>query len=388
MTASIEFFRVANGDMTLVTLDGGGRTILIDCNIRKSADDPDDDTPDVATQLKARLKTDSAGRHYVDAMVLSHPDEDHCRGLKRHFHLGPPSDQSADSDKILIREMWSSPIVFRRASKDHKLCMDADAWSCEARRRVRLYERQGYATEGDRVRILGEDEDGKTDNLRSILTKAGESLRSLNGSDDGSFEALLLAPRPRTSDESNEEEETVTKNNSSVILRFKLRSGASADACRFLTGGDADVGIWERLWKRHKADPGPALSYDLLQAPHHCSWRSLSWDSWSENGEDAEVSADARSALSQTRDGAVLVASSKAISDDDSDPPCIRAEREYKAIAKAAKGEFACVGDGGPEPLAFTVEPGGVTRKTVAKAAAALTSSGLIGAKPVGHGRR
>jgi hypothetical protein len=42
-----------------------------------------------------------------------------------------------------------------------------------------------------------------------------------------------------------------------------------------------------------------ALAYDVLLAPHHCSWHSLSWDSWSDYGEDAEVSSDARNALGQ-----------------------------------------------------------------------------------------
>lgn len=38
MTAKIDFFPVDNGDMALLTLDSG-RNILIDVNIRKSADD-------------------------------------------------------------------------------------------------------------------------------------------------------------------------------------------------------------------------------------------------------------------------------------------------------------------------------------------------------------
>ena len=208
----------------------------------------------------------------------------------------------------------------------------------------------------------------------------------INGVNDGTFEALLVAPRPQGNDDTDEEEETVTKNNSSVILRFKLKSGSTADACRFLTGGDADVGIWERLWGRHKKDPQTALAYDILLTPHHCSWRSLSWDSWSDCGEDAEVSEDARSALSQTREGAVIIASSKSINDDDGDPPCVRAEREYKAIAKDAKGKFVCVGDGGPEPLAYSIEPGGVRLKSAKVAAATMVAPALIGAKPVGHG--
>ena len=54
MTAHISFFPVGNGDMTLVQTEGD-RTILIDMNIRAAADDPDDDTPDIASKLREKL---------------------------------------------------------------------------------------------------------------------------------------------------------------------------------------------------------------------------------------------------------------------------------------------------------------------------------------------
>ena len=48
-------FRVGNGDMALVETDEG-RRVLIDINIRGAADDEDDDTPDVASQLRELLE--------------------------------------------------------------------------------------------------------------------------------------------------------------------------------------------------------------------------------------------------------------------------------------------------------------------------------------------
>lgn len=136
MTASLTFFPVSNGDMVLMCLDNGQR-ILIDINIRGKADDDDDDTPDVAEDLKSRLERDDQGRRYVDAFLVSHPHSDHVAGLRNHFHLGPPDSWDEDDDKILIREMWSSPVVFRRAGANgESLCEDAKAWQKEARRRV------------------------------------------------------------------------------------------------------------------------------------------------------------------------------------------------------------------------------------------------------------
>jgi Cft2 family RNA processing exonuclease len=89
-STTVTYFPVDNGDMTLIALaDTAGTKVLIDCNIRDAADDPEDDTRDVAKGLRARLKRDSKKRPYVDAFLLSHPDQDHCRGLEKHFYLGP-----------------------------------------------------------------------------------------------------------------------------------------------------------------------------------------------------------------------------------------------------------------------------------------------------------
>src|SRR5450631_2679546 len=125
MSAKITFFPVGNGDMTIITLNDE-TNILIDVNIRTAADNPEDDACDVAAELRKRIKTDDKGRPYVDVFVLSHHDKDHCTGLMKHFHLGTTENYDNEPDegkelKILIREMWSSPMVSRRASKNHTL---------------------------------------------------------------------------------------------------------------------------------------------------------------------------------------------------------------------------------------------------------------------------
>ena len=387
MVAKVRFFPVGNGDMTLIVLESG-RKILIDINIRAAADDPDDDTPDVAAELRNLLSRDSKERLYVDVLLLSHPDQDHCRGMREHFHLGLPSDWLKKDDKIFIRELWSSPMVFRRASSQHTLCEDALAYNSEARRRVaRFRQDSGSVSDGDRILILGEDQDGKTDDLQDILVKAGSTFSRVNGERDTSMTVRLLAPQPPS--DVQDEEELRSKNHSSTILNFSLSGDGVADAGRFLSGGDAEVAIWERLWQRYSAHPGWFL-YDLLQAPHHCSWHSLSYDSWSDYGEDAEVCKDARSALSQTRRGARIIASSNPIKDDDNDPPCIRAKHEYQAIAKEAEGSFLCVGEHpnekNPETVEFEIGQCGPRQKSKAMKAAAIVGAGSVGSQPLAHG--
>lgn len=388
MVARITFFPVGNGDMTLLELESATR-ILIDLNIREAADDEDDDTPDVARMLRDRLEylgRDSEGRLFVDAFLVSHPDADHCRGVQKHLHLGAPDSWSNDDDKVFVREIWSSPIVFRRASRNHTLCEDAKAFTAEARRRVARFRDPGAsAGEGDRILILGEDENGKTDDLEEILVHLGETFSRINTADESASVSVLLLGPLQSGDE--EEEQALAKNGSSTILRFSITGGGVLDACRFLTAGDAEVAIWERIWRDHKTSP-ELLTYHILQSPHHCSWHSLSYDSWSENGEDAEVCNDARSALSQALAGAAIVASSKAIKDDDNDPPCIRAMREYEAICKEVGGTFHCVGEpeSDPECLVFEIGSNGPRNPTKRMKSSSVIGAGALGRHRLPHG--
>ena len=317
----------------------------------------------MAKDLRERLKRDGNGRPYVDVFLLSHPDQDHCRGIQNNFYLGAPSkygdDKKPDNEKrIAIGEMWSSPIVFRRASVEHNLCEDALAFNREAKRRVALARDKNCTgiDSGDRILILGEDQDGKTDDILDIVVKLDADIKKVNGTDSKVFKGRLLAPLPSTDDD---EEEMLKKNHSSVILNMELAEDETRKTVKnFLSGGDAEVLIWEKLWAKHKKSP-TTLAYDLMQTPHHCSWHTLSNDSRSELGDKAKVSSDAKSALSQIREGGRVVASSGPIKDNDCDPPSHAAKKEYESIATGAKGEFLCTGTypeaSKPAPMEFTI---------------------------------
>lgn len=390
MSAMITFFPVGCGDMTLVRLaDADTTTLLIDVRIRGAADDPEDETRDVAADLRERLPRDSMNRPYVHAFLLSHPDQDHCTGLETHFHLGPlseyPDDDKPDAEKkIVIREIWSSPIVFRRASKQHVLCADAKAFQREAKRRVARFRAGTGGQDGERILILGEDENGKTDDLKAILIKAGERFNRINGSANVYFEAHLLAPLPKMDDD---DDELLGKNHSSTILNLRLASSAlRLDAARFLTGGDAEVAVWERVWETYQGTP-EVLDYNVLQTPHHCSWHALSHDSWSKLKEKAKVAPNARAALGRAQFGAIIVASSKPVKDDDADPPCIRAKREYQDVLSGVSGTFLCTEEHpntwSPEPLEIEITAAGARKKNAR--GSAVASVAAAAAPRAGH---
>ncbi len=105
------------------------------------------------------------------------------------------------------------------------------------------------------------------------LVKIDEVFSKINGSNNlffrHAFSLSYQVGRRRN-------EKVLTRNHSSVVVNIELRESAAGRTSKnFLTGGDAEVAIWERLWERHHNAPS-VLAYDLMQTPHHCSWHTLS----------------------------------------------------------------------------------------------------------------
>lgn len=380
--STIRFFPVDNGNMTLIKLnDANSTTILIDMYIRGKADDPNHETFDVAEHLRSQLESDKSGRPFIDVLVLTHNDGDHITGFEKHFHLGKLDDytfaKDGEEDPIIIHEMWSSSRFWKHASDDNILCSDAKAFNREMKRRVKLFEdSQTIQAAGDRALIIGEDPDGKTDNLGGIVKKVDESFSRINEKSLASkLNVYILGPIEQQ--ENEEDEDYKESNRGSIILQFKvIESGYSN---QIMLTGDANVFVWECLWNKFSGNTGP-LKYDILQSPHHCSWRSLSNDSESQS-DDPKVSSDAKSALSQTISGAYIVASSKPIKDDGQTPPSYLAKLEYESMID--KSHFLCTGEypkeSAVEPIIFELTSSGprlqAKRSTAKSSAAAIGST-------------
>lgn len=345
--SSIYHLPVGNGDMTLLKIASNNRYlyVLVDMYIRQSCTEKDDQC-NVVDELHNLLEKDSDGRPYLDALVLTHPDKDHIGGFEKYFYQGPSSGyvpaKSGEKERIFVREIWSSPLIFRRKSKNHSLCEDAKVFNKEAKRRVELYrESKSIGDEGDRIRLIGEDIDGKTDDILDIVYKPGDIIGKINEVTVKELTIDIYGPLP---DEEFEDCEALDKNRSSVILRWGIASHGYSDPTNFvLLAGDASVEAWEVIWDKFKSDP-KKLSYNLLLAPHHCSWHTLSHDSYSKS-DDPKVSETAKKALSQAKTGAVILSSSDPIMNDKNDPPNFGAKKQYENIVSSVKGTFLCLAD-------------------------------------------
>ncbi len=412
MTAKVTYFPVANGDMTLIQIEEGTRndpmrkSILVDCKL----DMDGGANCDVVHEFRTRLPIDEKGRPFVDVFCLTHPDQDHILGFEKHFHTGPIADykdENALADrKIYIKEMWSSPIVFRRAKRQKEegesFCPDAQAWQKEAKRRVKLWRQDNAGKDevGNQLKLFGKDCDNNGENKNADLEditvlSGGDTFCAMELGNGSQVEIKTLGPLDHGGVDGDEEEASLAKNRSSIIVQALLyKDSGQADPVRLLLGGDAAVTVWEKLWETFGDDADDRrLEYDILLAPHHCSWRSLSHGSWSDceekGDESCKVSEDAESALSQARKGAYILSSSWPVKGDDGDPPSIGAKRRYVKIVKSDR--FLCTGETpnekNPRPIEFLVEHDGVVKNTkAASAAAAVSVSEGAMSETAGHG--
>ena len=363
--STVTFFPVGakNGGMTLIKLNNLSKTtILVDCSI---GDESIADYCDVNQELRHRLPSDSSGRPYVDAFILTHRHDDHVKGLKKHFHLGPIKDYNPKEDelKIIVRELWSSHNFWKPESESYSLCDDAKAFNTEMRRRVELYKSAKIIQEeGNRAIIVGKDIDGKTDGLEEINYDIGDVFCKINNLDvSEKMEGYILSPIVQ---QENEEDECFTdKNRQSVVFQLTVTQGSYKN--KILMAADAECLVWEYLWKKYKTDISK-LEYDILPVPHHCSWHALSYDSQSKN-DNPKVCVAAKNALSQKKEGAFLVSQSKIIKDADQDPPSEAAKNEY--VDFAGEAQFICTNEypneKKPEPIEFNLTENGPQKKGV-----------------------
>ena len=363
--STITFFPVGekNGGMILIKLnDSFNTTIMIDCSI---GDESIADYCDVNEELRDRLPTESNNRPYVDALILTHRHEDHLKGFQKHFHLGPIADYKDDDDelKIVIKELWSSHNFWKPSSSNYKLCDNAKEFNKEMKRRVKLFEdKKEIQGVGDRAIIIGIDPDGRTNDLEDINYNIGDTFTKINYRNISlKFSGYIFSPIEQQKDE--EDECFTDKNRQSVVFQLTVKQGEYEN--KLLMAADAECLVWETLWNKYKNND-KKLEYDILLAPHHCSWHSLSYDSQT-NDDDPQVSEIAKKALSQCKQGAFIVSQSKVIKDADQDPPSEAAKDEYVDIV--GEDQFICTNEhpneNKPEPLEFNLTGYGPQKKGV-----------------------
>ena len=324
--AVITYLPVGNGDALLIRLSDK-TNIIFDCNITQASEDEEDDSRyDVHNHLLRELKKDANKASHVDAFILTHPDEDHCRGFSEVFYRGDPSKHSSEDRKqgrILIDELWFSPRIFSHAEE---LCNDALAFRNEARRRMTLYKAKSTTRHlpGNRLRIIGSSKSEDLEGLDDVISYPGTFLNLINGSIKKDFSFFIHAPFKEDTDSTYKE-----RNLTSVVLQARFDTPNKKRAALVFFGGDAGCEVWENILDRSVDD---TLEWDLFLAPHHCSWSYFSREAYKVNKTPSKKCIQL---LNKKRQGAIIVASCKLIRDDDDNPPHYAAYQEYlKVVGK------------------------------------------------------
>jgi hypothetical protein len=387
MSSSIvTFFPVGdkNGGMTMIRLnDVNKTTIIIDSCI---GDEPIAGYCDENQELRSRLPFDANKRPYIDAFILTHRHDDHVKGFINHFHVGSLDDydDNLDEKKIIIRELWSSHNFWKPASPNYSLCDGAKAFNKEMKRRVDLFkENKTIQSEGNRAIVIGKDPEGRTDDIDGINYKIGSAFNKINNINIASkLKGFILSPIDQ---QEGEEDECFTdKNRQSIVMQLTVFQDQYTH--KLLMAADAECLVWETLWKKYMNDIS-LLEYDILYAPHHCSWHSLSYDSQS-TCESPKVCTDAKNALCQKKDGAFIVSQSKIIKKSDADPPSQAAKKEYLTIV--SEDNFICTNEypneKKPEPIEFNLTGYGPQKKSIKEPPKMVkaSSAAIIESRPHG----
>ena len=388
----IVFYPVGNGSMTLLQVDN--KSILFDINILCASEDNGD--YEVIDDLEKALKKCETknGHPVVDVFIQSHADNDHITGfVANFFEEDDPenlmkNDKPGERKKIFVREIWCSDRFRKYDTDDYSMGEDAKAFRREVKRRIDKYN-EGNVADGNRVLILGDsldDDDSeaiptgirrgigatiKVGNTNNLLADIRGPIKQQTGNKDDSY------------NESDEDYRT-SKNRSSLIIRFVLTLTDYLGKQRIihiLMGDDTECFVWKSL--DHKGLTSQ-LSYDLLLAPHHASWHSLSKDSATKT-KDPKVDADAKRALSQKKDNAVIVISAKAMTKE-TDEGRLAGRKlsipEYESIV--GKGRVYNPNEipnpDAPQPLVFVFTSRGLQKQSVrSEAPASVAATATLG---------
>lgn len=327
MDPRITYFPVANGDCSLITLSDNCQ-ILIDCNFTDELRDPKEPGRYDVHQhlLKFGKKLDGKIPH-VDAFILTHSDQDHCRGFDTTFYTGDPAkygDKHLKDNMLLIDELWFTRRIF--SPHEGKLSPSADAFRKEARRRIALHKAGSPDGDkpGNRIRIIGYSDNPDYKGVEHLVTGPGNYIDIIDAKSKTDFRFFVHAPFKLETDSKWSE-----RNDTSVVLQASFDVGGIKAAGIAMFGGDAGAGIWSKILELSEDE---TLQWDLFLAPHHCSWSFFSDQPHKDNKIPAK---DSLTILSKKVGDGVVIASCKPIKDDDDNPPHYAAKVQYvKAVGE------------------------------------------------------
>ncbi len=373
----IKYYPVDNGDTSLITLNDD-TTILIDCNLREGDANTDDNNiyPVKYDLLNSIQKRDD--NKFIDLFILTHPDQDHCRGFDKNFYQGDPDDYNKtnrDNEEIIIDEIWVTSMLFT-----WDLCDDANAMRNEVNRRKKLTGSE-KDKRGNRLCLIGYDSDTKFENVTQYVP--GNEINTINDITYDTFSFFIHAPFKQGLIDSKANQD---RNSSSIVVQTRFKENASDNdhSSYAIFGGDSDHYIWQKIIEvTEENDNEKYLKWDLLMAPHHCSWTYFNNVPYDNNGNQEPQNYSIKLLEEYRESGGAIISSSKKVVDAKPNPPHYAAKEEYLKYLDSEESDFyelaTIPSEKTPEPVEFIMTNKG-PQKSTEKAKVALASAGGAGA--------
>lgn len=145
------------------------------------------------------------------------------------------------------------------------------------------------------------------------------------------------------------------RNMTSIASQLRFMSDKNNEIiARVFLGGDTEWRVIQEIMNKTSNDD--YLKWDLMEAPHHCSYKFFADD---REDDPNQASLDF---LDKSEDGAFVVSSSKIVKKNSDNPPCQKAKNRY--TDRIGKSNFFCTGgekvDDAENPIVFDIEDGEV----------------------------
>lgn len=372
MTARIQFFPLGNADTLRLDL-ADGRKILVDYAAMRNGDDDQDKRCDLPKELRRDLN--KVSRNYFDAVCITHPDTDHCKGFGDFFWLEHAAAYQ-DDDRIKIRELW----VPAAAILEENLKDDARVVRAEARHRLRQGRGIRLFSRPERLKKWIEDEGLDFEERKHLIVDAGKLVPGYAKDGPGQVEFFVHSPFGWRQDENT----VVDRNEDSIVMHATFEEGGTES--RLFLAADANHETLSQIVQTTRSHRNEdRLRWDIMKLPHHCSYLSIG----PERGQDeTKPDPDVKWLFEDQREnGSYIVSPSlpiptKGSEEDKSDqPPHRQAANYHRRISNGCDGEFEVTMEkpskANPKPFAYKVTAQGVALELaapmVASAAAAST---------------
>ena len=140
----------------------------------------------------------------------------------------------------------------------------------------------------------------------------------------------------------------------SIVVQLRFSSEKRNQIARVFLAGDSEWRVIKEIMD--KTTDNDYLNWDLMEAPHHCSYKFFA------DARENDPNQASLDFLDKKESNAYVVSSSKIVKKNSDNPPCQKAKNRY--TDKVGESNFLCTSgekdDDTPTPIVFVIEDGEV----------------------------